>query len=63
MWYTIIKLKRLVYSKIKESLITAIGIFAVGSFIEQLFGLPNAPLALFIAVDRYKFFTKFFELA
>ena len=49
-----------VRSYIWKPLVIAIGIFVVGSFISETFGLAGAAIALFLAVGGYKFFAKLF---
>ncbi len=43
-----------------KPLIIAIGVYVVGSFISQAFGLAGAAIALFFAVGGYRFFAKLF---
>ena len=42
-------------------LFAAIGIYIVGSFIADAFGIAGAVLALFAAVGGFYFFAKFFK--
>ena len=45
---------------IQRPLIIAIGVYVVGSFISEAFGIAGAAIALFFAVGGYRFFAKLF---